>query len=177
MSVKTLATYLDKLNTTRQDYIVMCVRSYSGRPDFHRGLLPFLSCQEAADCLKFQLEHVKSSGDFADPEATSRALKRERFIRQTISIFGHALLTRVAENEDYQVIHLNSKKMMKHFRRRYDKKFVINLREFGYYTGKPGDINTMYELQMVSRNQWKITGDEASLPIITQVLADIFSLT
>lgn len=172
MKPKTLVSYLDKLSNTRQDYIVMCVQKYSGRSDFHRGLLPFLPCQEAADCLKANLEAIKAAQDMT--ENAGKALQGERFIRQTISIFGHALLTRVAADEDYQVIHLNSKKMMKHYRHRYGKKFSVNLREFGF-NGK-GYLKSMYELQMVSRNLWKVTGEQTELPLMTSVLADIFSL-
>lgn len=175
MSEKTLNDYIPLLRTVQQDYIVECVKRYTDRVDFHRGLLPFLPAEEAARCLQFQLEDLKAAqNNRNDLDQVGKALLGEKFIRQTISIFRTALIYRLSEDEATEVIHLNTVKLKKLYGTRFASKFYIRLSDMGMQRKKP--IDGMYELHMVSRNQWKVTGHKGYLNAVTEYLHDCCSL-
>lgn len=168
--MKTLNDYIPFLKSVQQDYIVFCVQKYSDRVDFHRGLLPFLPAEEAARCLQFQLEDIKAQQGILNDLAQSNAVLGEKFIRQTISIFRNALIYRLSEDEASEVICLKSVKLKKQYGTRFGSKFFIRLSEMGIQRKKP--IDGMYELQMVSRNMWKVTGHKEFLPAVCSYLHD-----
>lgn len=169
----TLLKYIPLLNAAKQDYIVGCVQRFADRPDFHRGLLPFLPAEEAARCLQLQLEILKAAQGHSDPVEQGKALLGEKFIRQTISIFRNALIYRLSEDEGSQVIHLNTIKLKRGYGKRFGNKFIIDVAEFGVLTFKRR-IEGMIELQMVSRNQWKVTCHKNYLDLITEHLSDLY---
>lgn len=169
---KTLMNYIELLRPVQQDYIVFCVQTYSDKPDFHRGLLPFLDPEEAARCLQFHLETIKSSQAVPDLEASSKAVLGEKFIRQIISVFRSSLIYRLSEDEASEVIYLNTVKLKRHYGKRFGNKFCVTLLESGVSLKRP--ITGLFELQMISRNQWKVTGHKDYLWAVTDHLNDYF---
>lgn len=168
--VKTLNEYIPKLKTAQQDFIVSCVQQYGDRPDLHRGLLPFLSVDEAARALKYALEHIKAKQDTDDVAERGKALLGERFIRQTLSVFAAALLYQVDDDQVSEVITLKSVRLKKAFRHRFAKKFNVSLaQDFGVPSKDPAA--GMFELQMVGRDRWKITGHKDYVNLVAGDLA------
>lgn len=168
----TLLKYIPLLNTAKQEYIVHCVQKFADRPDFHRGLLPFLPAEEAARCLQLQLEIIKAAQASCDPEAEGKAVLGEKFIKQTISVFRNALLYRLSEDEASEVIHLKTVRLKRSYGKRFANKFCVSLSEFGIFRKKQTD--GLVELQMVSRNMWKVTCHKEWLGPITSHLSDLF---
>lgn len=170
--MKTLNSYIPLLRGPQQDYIVFCVQKYSDRPEFHRGLLPFLPCEEAAQCLQQHLEVIKGAQAVPDFEGKEKAVLGEKFIRQIISVFRSSLIYKASEDEASEVVWLNSKKLKKTYGPRYGHKFCINIMEFGVVIKKP--IKGLVELQLVFRNRWKITGHRDWLIDVVTYLQDSF---
>lgn len=174
MSGKTLIDYIEKLSGPQQDYIIFCVQKFSDRPDFQRGLLPFLPAKEAADCLLYQLENIKALANAHNSDDDkAKAVTGERFIRQIISVFNNALIHNISEDDDYQIIHLKTVKLRKHFGARFDKKFYLRMGEIGYHIKRP--IDGLVQLQMVSKDMWKITCHRTHLASACNFLSDTFS--
>jgi len=171
---KTLIDYIELLRSPQQDYIVFCVQQHSGREDFHRGLLPFLPAEEAARCLQVQLENMKGAQNVNDADLQGRSLLGEKFIRQIISVFRGALIYRLSEDEESNVIWLSTAKLKRGYGRRFEKKFHITLAELGVQ--RKSHIEGMFELQMVSRNKWKVTGHKDYLASVCSHLADEYGL-
>lgn len=171
---KTLNDYIHLLRAVQQDYIVFCVQRFTERVDFHRGLLPFLPAEEAARCLQYQLEDLKSLQNNTSKNVTEiqNAVLGEKFIRQTISLFRNAIIYRLSEDENSEIIYLNTVKLKKYYGKRFESKFYIRLSELGIQRKKP--IDGMFELQMISRNKWKITGHKEFLGVVTQYLNDCY---
>lgn len=173
MSGKTLNDYIPILKGPQQEYIVFCVQKYADRPDFHRGLLPFLPAEEAARCLEYQLEFIKEAGHkHASEDEKLKAVTGERFIRQIISVFRNALIYRLSEDETSEVIYLKTVKLKKHFGARFDKKFCFRLVEIGMTIKPP--VQGLYELQMISKDRWKVTGHKEHHWSVCSFLSDCF---
>lgn len=173
MSGKTLNDYMTLLRGPQQEYIVFCVQKYSDRPDFHRGLLPFLPAEEAARCLEFQLEAIKALGNkFNSDDSKSQAVTGEKFIRQIISVFRNALIYRFSEDEQSEVIYLKTVKLKKYFGARFAKKFCFRFADIGVSIKRPA-MEGMYELQMISKDKWKVTGHKDNHVTVCDFLADI----
>lgn len=174
MSEKTLNDYLTALNSEQQDYIVFCVKTHGDRAEFHRGLLPFLPAKEAADCLKFQLEHLKATQAIVDnPTMVYSAVKGEKFIRTILSKFANALLYPTDDGTETIFLHLKSTKMKRYFGKRYGHKFSVTAQEFGWQIAKK-PISGLVELQMVSRNKWRVTGPSGFGTSVASQLQDMF---
>lgn len=173
MSGKTLNDYIALLRQPQQEYIVFCVQKYSDRPDFHRGLLPFLPAEEAARCLEFQLESIKEMGNKHNTDdEKARAVVGEKFIRQIISVFRNALIYRLSEDEQSEVIYLKTVELKKYFGARFAKKFCLRLADLGVPT-KRRAMEGMYELQMISKDKWKVTGHKDNHGKVCMFLSDI----
>lgn len=171
--VKTLNAYIQLLKPFQQDYIVECVKRFADKPDFHRGLLPFLPADIAANCLRIQLEHMKNNQALTDLDQKGQALLGEKFIRQTISVFAGALIYRLSDDEASEVIFLKSVKLKRHYGPRFGKKFVLTLNELG--VSMKDQTKGLIELQMVSRDKWKVTCKSAWLNAVTEHLHDHYS--
>lgn len=174
--VKTLNYYIERLKPAQQDLIVALVKEYCDRPDFHKGLLPFLPCDEAERALKYHLEDIKAkqAPSILGLEEQSKAVLGERFIRQTISVFADALLYQVCEDAASEIIHLKSVRLKRRYGTRFTKKFYIRLDELvGTFTYKAKAVG-LIELQMVARNKWKVTADKGWIVLITEWLHDEF---
>ncbi len=154
---KTLSDYIPLLKPVQQDFIVRVVQEYTDRgKEFHRGLLPFLPAEEAADCLQLHLEVLrdKISKENNDAERAPSVIG-EKFIKQTISVFRGALIYKANEDEMSEVLSLDTKKLKQRYKYRFNKKFHISLGELG--VNLKSQIKGMIELQMVGRNRWKVT--------------------
>ncbi len=172
--VKTLNEYIPKLKTLQQDFIVNAVKQYCDRPDLHRGLLPFLPVDEAARALKYALEHVKAAQNTDDIAEQGKAALGERFIRQTLSVFAAALLYQVDDDQASEVITLKTVRLKKAFQHRFAKKFSVALdADFGVPCKNPA--SRMFELQMVGRDRWKVTGHKDYVSIVTDDLASRYN--
>lgn len=91
MEGATLNAYIGKLKPKQQEFIVACIREYTDRKGFHRGLLPFIAAREAYDCLKRRLEHVAFTANFVPVPDDEGIVTRTRFIKETISVFADAI--------------------------------------------------------------------------------------
>ena len=171
---KTLNDYLELLNATQQEMIVFCVQRFSDRGDeFHRGLLPFLPAEEAARCLLFHLETLKAAQNVQDLNEVGKAMIGEKYLKQIISVFRNALIYRVSDLEKSEVIYINTVKLKKAYGRRYGNKFCLRMADLGVQRTKA--IEGLYELQMVSRNMWKVTGHKEFFDAVIQYLSDYYS--
>jgi hypothetical protein len=151
----TLNAYLEKLKPQQQDYIVWCVREYGNRPDFYRGLLPFLSAQEAANVLNHRLELIKV---FSTENPEGRGV---RFVRGIIGVFEDALPHKLYEDEASATIYLSDVKLQSYYKKRYDHSFHVML------------IGYMAHLERQSLNYWKVTTKQFRLEHVLQLLSDI----
>ncbi len=175
--VKTLNAYIQLLKPAQQDMIVACVKQYCNRPDFHKGLLPFLPADEAEQALKFKLEDIKAAQSIAlvGDEIAREAVHGERFIRQTISVFAGALLYRFSDDEASEIIHLKSVKLKKRFGTRFHKKFCVRMSaDLGVLNTFKRETDGLVELQMVSRDRWKVTCHKNWLQPVLMWLSDEF---
>jgi hypothetical protein len=170
---KTLNDYLELLNATQQEMIVFCVQRFSDRGDeFHRGLLPFLPAEEAARCLLFHLETLKQAQNVSDLTEVGKAVIGEKYLKQIISVFRSALVYRASDLEKSEVIHLNSVKLKRGYGKRFANKFCLRLTDLGINRKKP--IEGLYEMQMISRNMWKVTGHKEYHDAVIQYLSDYY---
>lgn len=163
MSGKTLVDYIDKLKPIQQEFIVFCVVEYGNRPDFHRGLLPFLKASEATFCLKTHLERL---GEIKDGKPDYPGI---RFIRQTMSVFADHYSHRLYEDEVQVIMQLKSaklKKMVGPFR--WSGKLVIRLLRYTYVSE-----DRLAELQLVSRDTWRVTTHKDDSNLVTLWLSDV----
>ena len=159
---RTLNDYIEKLKPIQKDYIVFCVKEFNAktRGDFHHGLLPFLSAQEAAECLKKQLDYLESVGGTG-----------QKFIRQILSVFASALQNhRLYEDEVEEFLHLKSAKMKKTYGvHKMSGKFNVRIRR---YLNVRED--RLFELQMISRDFWRVTTHKDDMPNVSGMLMDWF---
>lgn len=175
--VKTLNDYIQLLKPAQQDLIVAVVLQYGNRPDFHKGLLPFLPADEATQCLKYRLEDIKvmANTSIHGPERAAEAVLGERFIRQTMSVFAGALIYRLSDDEASEVVYLKTIKLKKRYGTRFDKKFCIRIQhDLGVLNTFKRPADSLVELQMVACDQWKVTCHKDWLQPVLQWLTDEF---
>lgn len=159
MKEQTLNDYIHLLKPAQQEYIVHCVRDYGARPDFHRGLLPFLRAEEAAVCLKVKWYQIAASDT---PVGT-------RFIRNLISVFEGALVHKLYDDEETITMTLSPMKLAKFYRKQYSDHFFITTA----IITKP---QFLVELQRKpGTHKWKVTGSKAAMDKVTTWLSDNFA--
>ncbi len=161
MSDKTLNAYIERLKPAQQDFITFCVKKYGNLYDFHRGKLPFLKASTATLCLKTHLERMQERPD-------SGTYPGVKFVRQIMSVFADHYGHRLYEDETSEVIFLLSHKL---------KKLVGPYRMSGKFLIRPAryiwtDPNRLAELQMINRNQWRVTAHKDDIEGVTLWLTD-----
>lgn len=168
---KTLNDYLVLLKPKYQEYIVHCVKEHGNRPDFHRGLLPFLPADEAARALRHKLEDVKTGAVPAIPGETPTAIIGEKFIRGIIGVFEDALVHKLYEDEHTECLHLSDAKIYEVYQNRIrDGKFIIRLA----LGGRLPKFELLAELSWASKNRWNVTAKKGNFEEIALNLADVY---
>jgi AraC-like DNA-binding protein len=166
MSGKTLNAYLPLLKSKQQEYIVHCVQTFGDMPDFHRGMLPFLSAQTAANCLRVKLERVKGEMQPLIGEQITPVIG-EKFIRGIISIFEGALVHKLSEDELSATIHLKDGKLAREYYKRYSDSFCVSVAKW--------DAKGMALLEKVGQNLWKVTASKRLHHQAIEWLSDNYS--
>jgi hypothetical protein len=170
---RTLNDYLVLLKPKYQEYIVHCVKEHGNRPDFHRGLLPFLPAEEAARVLRFRLEDIKAGTTIPGVPTEINPVIGEKFIRGIISVFEGALVHKLHEDERSETIRLSDAKIYKTYQKRIrDGKFCIRI---GMLTNA-SHLDCLTELEWVSKDLWKVTAKSGLLEHISLELCDCYGL-
>jgi hypothetical protein len=164
--VRTLNPYIHLLKPKQQTYIVYCVKTYGNLSDFHRGKLPFLSTQTAANCLNVALERVKASYTPCLPGEKEIPIVGIKFIREIIDVFKDSLTNYLYQDEESVTMMLRDASLADEFGRRYGDRFNVS-----YSRWKQDDL---INLQRLGRNKWKVTTHKAKLDQATTWLAETF---
>lgn len=161
----TLNTIIDTLSATQQGFILVCVQEYGQRPDLHRGLLPFLPLEEAANCLRYRLELLKGAATEANPTPPG-----ERFLRQLLSRLEQNLPRVPIDRTASVTMQLSDIALVKRFKKRVEKRFYIGSLGTDGTISSPSD--QLIEMNWVGPNKWKVTTSKNALDSATTWLAD-----
>lgn len=143
---KTVNDFLEVLTPKQLNFLLLCLQQYS-KGNLHRGLLPFVSINEAAAALKFKLLHMQVvSSTLAVPGAVIEPMKGERFIRGIISKF-EPHLAEIQHLEIKVKMHLKDAKLGKYMKRRFADKFFMEV---------PAPINGILAMVRAGPNRWNV---------------------
>lgn len=158
--MKTLNPYIEKLKPIQQEYIVYCVKQYGDRPDFHRGLLPFLSVNEADRCLRLVLiDPVQHPG-------VDEIRKGIRFINGIRDVFIDAVEPAYTYPDYTHVdMGLNSVKLIKKYRKqRNSQQFNIKV--------PLASKAVLVQMKFLRSKNWRVTAPRSSISQVTTWLAE-----
>lgn len=164
--VRTLNPYIHLLKPKQQEYLVYCVKQHGNLSDFHRGKLPFLNVQTAANCLKLQLE-LMGQGLVGLPNGIMPYATGGKFIRSILSVFDEALPHKLSEDEGSEIIFLQDKLLRGQFGRRFNHKFCITLRAW--------QTSQLVQLERIKADYWRVTTSKRQLKYALQHLSDNYN--
>ncbi len=156
---------IEKLKPLQQDYIVHCVKEYSDRADFHRGLLPFLSGEEAVRCLRIQLQNViERNAGLTTPQIGVK------YITNIISILLPTSSSWIYKDETSVTMYINSIKLKRAFKGRFKEKMLVTCG----HSFCPESTGAIVELHYVVKDAWMITAHKNEIDKVTTWLAETF---
>lgn len=151
MKPKTLIECIDQLKPAHQEFITRLMKAYR-RPDFHRGLLPFLRVDET----------ILLIDGFSKRDGKFRA--------QLLNVLHKHLNYRLYPDEVSVVMYLKDVMLAKHYYQDFKSGFCIWVPEkIDWATDK--NYSRVY-LSQISKNNWKVTAHPKSMERVTTFLAE-----
>lgn len=157
--MNTLNSIIEELTPTQQEFICFCVREHGNRKDMHRGLLPFLKAEDAANSLTAQLISMHNS------LIEEAEFKKIRFIKTLISKIRALIPYKMYTDETSVTMNLSTRALAAEFGRRFGDKFCVSL-------GR--DKSKLAMLEKAGKDQWKVTTSQKLIDQTTTWLAEAF---
>jgi hypothetical protein len=170
MKETNLVDIYEQLKPAQRQFICIVMKEWGNRPDIHLGTLPFLSAGEAYRVLSIQIESMKEVGAAAaslNLDDRSAALK-VRFAQNILSLIRPLVPYKVYPDEASVDLILCDKELRLNFGRRYGKEFNTTM---GKIFCNP---DAVVHLEMLSKNNWRVTTKKSKLEDATIWLVDNF---
>lgn len=152
---KTLVELIPKLKPVQQEFICNCVQEYGNRPDMHRGLLPFLSVEDAVVYLYAKMAMME--------------MPENKFIRSILSILGEGLPPQKwLPDEEAILMELTTRKLWRFFSTRRDY-IQFDARKYNLSRG-----TIPVQLERTNYNQWRVKTSRQYQNRVTTWLAEQF---
>ena len=146
---KSVLECFEELKPMQKDYLVGLAQSYM-RQDFHKGLLPFLTIEDALRMLKRKREMVKAHYGVD----VNSAHKTTGYLSRIINILSPHTNHVLHPDEESVTVMLTDWKLAQGFGRRYSKRFCIYLATSSLERDR--SLKTA-QLQQLGKNKWEIT--------------------
>ena len=172
MKDKTLAEVIEKLNPVSQEFICNCVRDFGDRPNFYRGVLPFLPIREALFAIEAKLIEIQEGAHVLGKEIPP---SKTKFIDKLRRLLSNAIKDDEPDpNRTTTVMTLNSAELSRVFSFRFRSHEPFYVRYNIHHAEKYQDA--MVKLQLIGKNSWEVSAHKSIFEGATTWLADEFNV-